>query len=150
MNIRNSQLNVQGVILDRISFSSGKLEHRLFVREDQSKALGRFKHLLEGLGSCQSTLTEANAIEVFWRTLIANVIFEEREATPEGGEWFLAYMDWLECLKGNIAFPDGEANRLARKFFDTMFAKAERRSLCTTEKGHLCLAPLSVVDSNIF
>lgn len=88
----------------------------------------------------------ALANEVFWRTLIANVVYEQREAGAEVGEWFSAYMRLikhnalLRSSEWSILVSQPEMN-LAHKFFVNMFARAERRSLCATERGCLCLAP---------
>jgi hypothetical protein len=142
-----SRLTLHGVVLDHISFSSGRLGDRIFSSSaDQGEIFYGFQRLLRELRSWRKSLPQAMVNEVFWRTLIANVVYEQREAGSEVGEWFSAYMD---LIKYNAALRNGEWIRpmsqplmnLAHKFFINMFARGERRSLCTTERGYLCLAP---------
>ncbi|RFU33188.1 hypothetical protein B7463_g3139, partial [Scytalidium lignicola] len=141
-NARYSRLTVHGVVLDHISFSSGKLGDRIFpsAPEQQGETFYRFQHLLKELRGWRESLPQTLADEVFWRTLIANVVYEQREAGSEVGEWFSAYMHFL-CSSGWSIPMSEPAINLAHKFFVNMFAKVERRSLCTTERGYLCLAP---------
>lgn len=144
-NAQNSELTVQGVVIDHISFSSG----RLGFSPNPADTFYQFQYLLRELHSWRESLTQPRADEVLWRTLVANIVYEQREASSEVGEWFSAYMG---LIKWHAAVRSGETcipisplvMDLAHKFLIAMCAKAERRSLCMTEKGYLCLAPPDV------
>jgi hypothetical protein len=79
--------------MDHISFSSGRLG---FSSLDPADTFYRFQHFLRELHGWRESLTQARAGEIFWRTLIANIVYEQREASSEVGEWFLAYMGLME------------------------------------------------------
>ncbi len=142
-NAQNSELTVQGIVMDHISFSSGRL---CFSSLDPADNFYWFQHLLRKVHSWRESLTQARADEVFWRTLIANTVYEQREASSEVGEWFSAYiglMKWHAAVRsGETCIPISPlVMNLAHKFLIAMYAKADKRSLCMTEQGYLCLAP---------
>ncbi|KAF4624471.1 hypothetical protein G7Y89_g13702 [Cudoniella acicularis] len=91
---QKSQLRVQGVILDHITFSSGRLD---FFTQGPTGSFDRFRYLYdEQLRSWRESRSQAEAVEVFWRTLIANIVYEQREASSEVGEWYSAYVGLLK------------------------------------------------------
>ena len=145
-NTDDTILTAKGASLDRISFSSGRLEGSRYHSTDPVRNFFAFQELLVTAVGLQMSRPGAGAIEVFWRTLIANIVSEQHQADSRVGEWFSAYM---KLMKFNFDFVKGlSSSRLtdsdmdqAAKYLCNMFAKAERRSLCTTEKGYLCLAP---------
>jgi hypothetical protein len=45
-----------------------------------------FQYLLRELYSWRESLTQARADEIFWRTLVANIVYKQQEASLEVGK----------------------------------------------------------------
>jgi hypothetical protein len=142
---QSNTISLDGVFFDRLSYVSGRIgpdkirRNPAWIREQIKMA-----------SNLPMYVTEEKAINAFWRTLVANLAQPEHLEEPsEAPDGYRKYFDAFVKLQSLLAEAENGATvtigqseyDMGLAFETSVIASASTRSLCTTDRGYLGLAP---------
>jgi hypothetical protein len=141
----SNAITLGGALVDRISYASGKIGLKELIRNP-----GWVTEQLQRVRGLRMYAARGEAVQALWRTLIANLaqpegLQEPSEAPDDYGKYFDAFVKLQTVLaeveKGaHIAIGQNEYD-MGLAFERSITAAAGNRSLFTTERGYVGLAP---------